>query len=423
TCICSKVLETIISIDLLDFLLKNKLINRNQHGFLKKHSTCTNLLEALNDWTISISNHKSVVIGYIDFTRAFDSIPHPKLFYKLQNYGVAGNLLNTISDFLFQRYQSVRVGSHFSKSCIVTSGVPQGSVLGPLLFNIYVNDISDNFDPSIKIKLFADDVKLYTELTHRLSAPNFQHHLTKIQSWADTWQIQISYSKCNMLQLGTAHPLPFHLSSSTLPHPSFVKDLGIIIDPSLKLSCHLKDIITRAKQRSSLIYRCFVSRDITNLVKAFLIYVRPILEYASPVWSPYLISQINEIESVQRGFTKRLPGFSGLSYADRLANLKLHSLEHRRLISDLTFYYNIIHSHSSLLFDDFLKFNHNTTSRGHPFRLNLPLIKHNTRKYFFSCRFIRVWNSLPVNIVCASTTQQFKKLILVHDLSEHLIFP
>ena len=192
TCTCCKIFESLIAAELLDFLKEHNLISKHQHGFLKRHSTNTNLLECLNDWTLSISNHKLVHIGYIDFQRAFDSISHPKLILKLSSYGISGNLLFWIKAFLLNRTQSVRVGSTMSHSCDVTSGVPQGSVLGPLLFNLFINDIADFFSNSTKIKMFADDLKLYTELSTDLNS-QFQIHLDHISLWATTWQLGISY--------------------------------------------------------------------------------------------------------------------------------------------------------------------------------------------------------------------------------------
>ena len=189
-CTCCKILESIIAAELTDFLLSHNLITKAQHGFLKRHSTSTNLLESLNSWTLSLSNHKSVTIAYVDFQRAFDSISHAKLIHKLTSYGISGNLLLWIKAFLTGRCQSVRVGITTSPPCPVTSGVPQGSVLGPTLFNVFINDLADLFDPSsCSIKLFADDLKLYTEISDINSSTNFQSNLNLIYSWSLIWQI------------------------------------------------------------------------------------------------------------------------------------------------------------------------------------------------------------------------------------------
>ena len=424
TCTCCKILESVIASDLILFLDSHNLISKTQHGFLKKHSTCTNLLESLNDWTLSISNHKSVVIGYVDFARAFDSIPYPKLFLKLTSYGINGNLLFWIQAFLSNRTQAVRIGSSLSSTCCVTSGVPQGSVLGPLLFNLYVNDITDNFDKNISVKLFADDVKLYTELSNLFSADCFQTHLNYIQSWSLTWQINISYCKCNILQIGPSKTLPsFYFSNFQISETTLVKDLGIYIDPKLKFKSHINDIARRSKQRSSLIFRCFLSRDTSNFLQAYKVYIRPLLEYDSPVWSPSQVHLINIIEDVQRSFTRRLPGLSGLSYAERLAKLKLQSLEHRRLILDLFFCYKIVHGSSAIKPDSFFAKSLRPSPRGHPYSFIIPQAKHDTRKNFFNVRIIKIWNSLPNEIVTATSIHSFKYHLLKHDLSKFLIFP
>ena len=136
-------------------------------AFWKKHSTLTNLLESVNDWSLSLSHHNSVVIAYIDFQ------------------------------------QCVRVGSSLSHSCLISSGMPQGSVVGPLLFNLYVNDITDGLDlDTATTKIFADDVKIYTELSTQNSSFNLQKNLDLIHHWSALWQLTISYSECNILFLG-----------------------------------------------------------------------------------------------------------------------------------------------------------------------------------------------------------------------------
>ena len=150
-------------------------------SFLKSIPTTTNLLESLNDCTLSLSNRKSVLIAYVDSQKAFDSVisvSHPKLLHKLSGCGIYGNLLFCIfCAFLTGRLQQVKVGSKLSGSGPVTSGVPQGSVVGSLLFNLFINDITDHLDPTVTSKLYADDIKIYTELKNQNSTVNFQTHL------------------------------------------------------------------------------------------------------------------------------------------------------------------------------------------------------------------------------------------------------
>ena len=151
-------MESIIKDQLLDDLKLNNLISRQQHGFLSRHSTCTQLLEFLNDWILAINNHQGVVVGYIDFSRAFHSVVHNKLLVKLVSYAITNDLLAFINDFLIDRTQQVVVDGKISSVNKVLSGVPQGSVLGPLLFILYINDVVDSLPTSTISKLFSDDL-------------------------------------------------------------------------------------------------------------------------------------------------------------------------------------------------------------------------------------------------------------------------
>ena len=157
------------------------------------------LLESLNDWTISLSNKQTVVVGYIDFQRAFDVISHNKLLHKLSSYGISGNLLRWISSFLTNRFHSVRINSHLSSYLPVLSGVPQGSVLGPILFNLFIMIYQTISLLTSLFKLFADDLKLYTQISSIHSTLNFQKHLDIISDWSKTWQINISYHNATFL--------------------------------------------------------------------------------------------------------------------------------------------------------------------------------------------------------------------------------
>ena len=283
---------------------------------------------------------------------------------------------------------------------------------------------ADLFDPSsCNIELFADDLKLYTEISDTNSATNFQSNLDSLYAWSIRWQIGISNSKSVILDLGISQHQPFSIGSSFLTSPLFVKDLGIIIDPQLKFNNHIFEIVNRASQRAALIHRSFLSKNTQNLVLAFKIYVRPLLEYASPAWNPTQIGLIETIEKVQRTFKKRLPGLSNMSYEDRLKTLQMQTLEHRRLQYDLHTCFNIVHNNICLQPQNFFTFSPNTNTRGHQFRFIVPIAKTNTKKRFFSCRVVQPWNSLPSNLVSNPNPTNFKRGLRSIDLNKFLTTP
>ena len=346
-----------------------------------------------------------------------------KVKVKLSGYGIKDTLYFWIQAFLSNRFQKVKLGSSYSKLCHVSSGVPQGSVLGPLLFNLFINDITDHLAPNTTAKLFADDLKLYSEFSN-VNQNHLQAQLNAIQNWSEIWQLKISYSKCNILSLGSKDIDPkFCLGDNCIAQSDNVRDLGVTIDSDLKFKFHINNITTTANQRSALILRCFLSRNPDNLVRAFKVYVRPLVEYASTTWSPSYIAQILQIERVQRTFTKRVPGCHHLPYHERLVKLRLQSLEHRRLIADLVMCFNIVHNLNCLNITDFFNLNSNKSLRGHSLKIVVPIAKTNSRKFFIASRIVPIWNSLPNDLVTVSTPASFKRLIKNFDLSRFLTLP
>ena len=207
-----------------------------------------------------------------------------------------------------------------------------GSCLGPLLFVIYINDVVKLFDQDCVCKLYADDLKLYMHMNLPNCDSRLQHCLDKLADWSCTWQLSISHKKCAIMRVGnTKTSYQFNLMSNPIASVSVVRDLGVFIDDSANFST-IHHIVTRASARANLIHKCFMSKDISTLTRAFIVYVRPLLEYASVVWSPYLVKDIKRVESVQRRFTKRLSGMSNLTYSEWLASLGLESVELRRLL-------------------------------------------------------------------------------------------
>ena len=313
TCTMCKLMELIIKDQLLSYLLGKHLISRHQHAFIIKHSTTTNLLESLHDWSVALNNSNSVDVIYIDFRRAFDSIVYTKLLYKLQCYGVSGRLLAWISAFLTGRSQCVVVDNVHSSYVDVISGVPQGSVLGPILFILFVNDIDTVCHSSTKLKLYADDLKLYSvvESVSSVGCCDLQKSLDNVSHWANSWQFSINTTKTTVLNLtntiSSTTVTTYSVDDAVLSHSSIVSDLGILTDGRLLFKDHINSIVTKSSQRSGAIFRGFLSRNPSLMRKAFITYVRPILEYNSCIWNPSHKHLIDTIENVQRRYTKRIP--------------------------------------------------------------------------------------------------------------------
>ena len=401
TSVFSKLMERLIVTNLLSYLSMHKLISNEQHGFLSRRSTATNLLESLNDWSLNIENGKCQKVAYIDFAKAFDSVCHSKLITKLRMYGIGGCLLQWISDFLTGRSQQTKVGDHLSYVVYIISGVVQGSGLGPVLFLLYINDLPDMFREAVTLKLFADDVKLYSSISS-VSMDNpatTEEQLNILARWATDWQLPISYSKCCIFEFGRPNKsllqTTYLMDSRIIPLVDKVTDLGVTLDKKLKFSSHVSTICCKAHRRANLIIKCFLSKDDSSLISAFKTYVRPILEYCSTVWNPSLVKDINALEVVQRRFTKRIPSIRNLTYYQRLSFLGIDSLELRRLRADLLFMYKLVFGLLNVNVADFSITRISNSRRGHCHKLYLPTCKSNIRYNYFSHRVIRVWNRLP----------------------------
>lgn len=425
TAVASKLMERVIVADLLLYLRQHGVISRQQHGFLAGRSTSSNLLETINDWTLAVNDKKSVTAAYVDFAKAFDTVCQNKLLLKLQAYGIAGPLFNWIQSFLSNRTQQTRIGSSLSAVTKLTSGVVQGSVIGPLLFVLFINDIAQLLQTSSSTcvcKLYADDLKLYSTIETDADYDLLQNGLNLICSWSNTWQLKISYAKCNVMFIGNGSSATnLLLDNYVLPVVNTVKDLGVVIDSRLTFDAHIQQMVAKAFSRANLIHKCFMSRDTTTLLRAFVVYVRPLLEYASSVWSPYHVGQIRSIENVQRKFTKRLPGLTNMEYRDRLLRLGIDSLEIRRLRQDLIYTYKVVFGLVDRACDSFFKLAntvHSAHTRGHLYKLYPHYCRIDIRKHFFAERVVSVWNNLPAEESHFRNLTVFKYFIRRIDLNQ-----
>jgi len=421
TCVPAKLMERIIADCVLSYLMDNNLLHPAQHGFLKNRSTCTNLLESFNDWTIVLQDNNAVTVVYIDFRKAFDTVSHPKLISKLKSYGISGSLLSWFQEYLNDRSHCTRIGNTYSVFLPMLSGIIQGSVIGPLLFLIFINDLIMLLaSVGINVKVFADDMKVYVRVTGSTDLIRLQSALDLLTDWASKWQLQLSVDKCFTLNLGKPKcDVTLHIDSNILPVVQTCRDLGVTVCSDLAPAMHIDQIVAKAHQRANNILRCFVSRDPQSLTRAFITYVRPLLEYNSIIWSPYLKQDIDRIEQVQRRFSKRLRGLRTYTYENRLKLLNLPSLELRRLQNDLAWCYRIVFGLTVLKFNEFFEWNPATQTRGHAFKLYKRSCMHRSRAVFFSERVINVWNQLPESTDFRSLSL-FTRSVCCMDLSRYL---
>jgi len=411
-------MERCISDQVNSYLKKNNLLSNTQHGFRSGSSVVTNLVESTCDWNNLIDSHQNVDIAYIDLSKAFDSVVYSKLLSRLFAIGIQGSLLEWLRNYLSFRRQSVVMDNTHSSFIPVLSGVPQGSVLGPLLFCIFINDlpleIIDKFDLDYPpLRLFADDIKVYRIVNNLQDALFFQSLLDSICSWCSNYQLKINVKKCFIMHLGNSNSqFIYGFDGNVIPNSELVKDLGVYIEPNLSYSRHISIICSRARSRCSLYFKYFISRNTRSMKLFFITYVRPLLEFASPVWNPISQSLINRLESVQRYFTNKIPTCTFLPYNRRLEILNLDSLQKRRTVADLALIFSILNGTTNTSLYPHLTIANPSVTRGHDLRIIRPIFNLSASNQNFISRICPIWNTLPMSILTARTKTGFKKNIL-----------
>lgn len=360
------------------------------------------------------STAKSEVVDciYFDFAKAFDTVPHRRLMMKLERYGINESILNWIKSFLSNRKQLVSVNGAKSSLDPVISGIPQGSVLGPLLFVIYINDLPEHVLSSIF--LFADDTKIIKEINSILDSLIVQHDIEALERWSREWLLKFHPDKCHVLTIGKfeniKHAHPYQLNGEQLEHVFTEKDLGVLIDSDLSFEEHIAKQVNKANSMLGLLKRGFQDPSPHVFQTLYTTFVRPHLEYAQSVWQPRLRRSINLIESVQRRATKLVKPISRLPYAERLRRLALPSLEFRRLFCDMVQVYKHIHIYDSKTTPKkFIKRTRPCRKHIHELQMNFPDdgVRGAQSKSFFY-RTISTWNALPKYVAEASSIKSFK---------------
>jgi hypothetical protein len=412
TSILCKMLESCLRDQLMKYMNDNSLFSPDQHGFLPNKSCVTQLLLIMEHWTQLIDDGNCIDTIYLDFSKAFDSVPHNRLLIKLKNFGMCDLAINWFRSFLTNRIQRVCLEGSHSEWKHVTSGVPQGSVLGPILFLIYINDLPNSIKNFVKI--FADDTKLYSinnQVEHCIS---LQADIDQAYEWSQTWQLPFNAEKCKVMHIGKNSLLNNYTMKNTngdtqqLEVVNEEKDLGVIFDQKLSFNTHISTCIAKANQILGIIKRNFSALDQISFILLYKTLVRSHLEYANAVWRPNLKKHINQLEKVQRRATKCIPSLQNLPYEERLQRLKLPSLEYRRARGDMIQTYKILNNIDALDPGNFFELCNNNRTRGNSQKIVKQRFKTEIRKNVFSNRVVNNWNSLPESVISAPSLNSFK---------------
>ena len=420
TSILCRIMERIMKKRIMTHLIDNDILIENQHGFTGKRSCLSNLLLTIEELTSIYDKGDPIDEIFLDLQKAFDSVPHQRLLYKLQKIGINGELLTWISSFLIGRQQRVAIDKSYSNWCNVKSGVPQGSVLGPILFIIYINDLP--VDIKSYTSIFADDTKLIKGICSLEDADELQEDLTALDEWAKIWKLRFNPTKCHVLHIGRKNPrYLYHLNGHMLPEVTSEKDLGVIINEDLKSEINTLYQAEKANKMLGLIRRTFSYLNKDSFLMLYKTYVRPHLEYCQQALHPYLEKDTECIEKVQRRATKLVQSIEHLPYEDRLKELGLYTLSDRRIRADMIGVYKIIHGYTDIKMDRLFAINNQSDTRGHTFKLIVPkTCKTNIRRNAFSQRIVVPWNKLHEDIVDSLNAKEFKRNYDKHMLKAKL---
>ena len=300
TSVIVRIMERIIKQKMLLHMKTNKLINPSQHGFLPKKSTSTNLVAYLDYITKKLDEDQPVDVLYLDFSKAFDVVPHQRLIQKLKCYNFSSEVIAWIAAWLKNRKQRVQVNGEYSQWRDVISSVVQGSVLGPILFVIYINDIDTCISETEGIMpKFADDTKVAKVVKDEQSAKEMQEVINKLESWSDKWGMHFNVKKCCIVHFGQKNAKHvYKMNGQALESVSVQRDLGVSITNNCLPGNQCALAAKKANQVLGQINRSFSVKTKDVMLQIYKVFVRPHLEYAATAWSPWLKNDIDALEKI-----------------------------------------------------------------------------------------------------------------------------
>ena len=327
-----KLFEKVLRKHIILHMNSNNLFNDSQHGFRSGRSCLSQLLEHFDTILSILDDEMNADVVYLDFAKAFDKVDHDIVLRKINKLGIRDNIFQWLKAFLTNRFQSVAVNGAISEPQPVISGVPQGSVLGPVIFLILIGDIDDDIVNSIA-KSFADDTRVTKSVSSTEDTKLLQSDLNNIYQWSNQNNMVLNDVKFELMRYGKNDQLKNETNYQTpnkipIETKNDVKDLGVIMSNTCLFTNQINKIIEKAKNLIAWIFRAFKTRKYNAMITLYKVLILPVLEYCSVLWCPTGHGQIQLLETIQWSFLRKFA--NGSDYWDCLQNMKIYSLERRR---------------------------------------------------------------------------------------------
>lgn len=408
---CCKLLEHVIYSALFKYLESTHFFARSQHGFRQGRSCVTQLTEFQHDVLTALDRNNIVDALFLDFRKAFDTVPHNLLDIKLASLNINAKLQTWLRNYLSGRKQCVVLNSKTSSYVNVTSGVPQGSVLGPLLFLVYINDIAYNIKSCIK--LFADDCVIYRHITSITDTELLQDDLNTVTHWCSTWNMCLNISKCNHISFAkniSKIQCTYSINGEAVKKVPECKYLGIYLTESFHWNRHIDQMISKASRTLFFIRRNFhcATKEVKETL--YFLLVRSILEYACVIWDPaqkYLAKTIEKVQNQAARFvSNNYDPFASMSEIKAILGWETLKSRRRKLRLKLlhSIYYNLTGINK---FEYLLAPTYRSTRCQHSHKIQEYAYKTTTFANSFFLKTIRDWNELPEGIVNLSDNSAF----------------
>ena len=435
-----KVYERVIYEELLH--RSEAKIDPRQHGFLRNKSCNTNLLSFTNSIVSSLHDKTGVDAVYFDFAKAFDTVSHDLILNKLKlQYGIDGSLLKLLVNYLQGRKQRVVLDNVASESITVLSGVPQGSILGPLLFVLFINNIYVGIDKTTSICLYADDTKIWRKINSEFDCKQLQNDINTLHKWSIKNKMRFNATKCKVLQIHNNEPLCtrelplakyfYYMNNEIIDFTESEKDLGVMVNSKFKWDHHQQKVLNKAHQMLGITKRtCHFITDQKKRRLLYLSLVRSQFEHCSIIWRPITETEISAFEKLQKKaikwiFNELYQHYEKETYLLRCSQIKIMPMLAFFDINDLVFFHKIVNNTIPFSLPDYIK---SYSGQGRLRQTNLDSLSYistfmsdsatsSSRSPFYKSFFHKVlhaWNSLPFSVLNITESAKFKHKVVNH---------